>query len=95
MRTKTRVTVDLSPEDYSILCKLQERLGEAIKANILRDSLRLLDLLTEVGKRVTKKSAFWYCEGSHEKQHCRFVLFVHMHVCEPLFCRRAQAHKYS
>ena len=55
MRTKTRVTVDLSPEDYSILCKLQERLGEAIKANVLCDSLRLLDLLTEDGCEIVRK----------------------------------------
>lgn len=46
MAKRTRVTVDLSESDYSRLCAIQQKY-DVKKADIFRNSLRLLEYLAE------------------------------------------------
>lgn len=45
-KNTTRITVDLSPEMYEMLCKLEESTAADSKAEVVRKALRLYQRIT-------------------------------------------------
>jgi len=70
----TRVTLDLSPEDYERVEKLQDRLSGMGKANVLRMAAKLLSWYvgaTLDGQRVYIR----YSDGKEEQSDLLRILF--------------------